>query len=31
VDYVDEEMLTLMGKAGCWLISWGIESANERS
>jgi biotin synthase-like enzyme len=29
VDYVDEEMLTLMGKAGCYLISWGIESANE--
>lgn len=29
VDYVDEEMLTLMGKSGCWLISWGIESANE--
>lgn len=29
VDYVDEEMLTFMGKAGCWLISWGIESANE--
>ena len=29
VDYVDEEMLTLMGQAGCWLISWGIESANE--
>ena len=29
VDYVDEEMLTLMGKAGCWMISWGIESANE--
>lgn len=29
VDYVDETMLTLMGKAGCWLISWGIESANE--
>jgi anaerobic magnesium-protoporphyrin IX monomethyl ester cyclase len=29
VDYVDEEMLTLMGRAGCWLISWGIESANE--
>lgn len=29
VDYVDEQMLTLMGKAGCWLISWGIESANE--
>jgi radical SAM superfamily enzyme YgiQ (UPF0313 family) len=29
VDYVDEEMLRLMGRAGCWLISWGIESANE--
>jgi radical SAM superfamily enzyme YgiQ (UPF0313 family) len=30
VDYVDEEMLRLMGQAGCWLISWGIESANEQ-
>jgi radical SAM superfamily enzyme YgiQ (UPF0313 family) len=30
VDFVDEEMLTLMGKAGCRLISWGIESANEQ-
>jgi radical SAM superfamily enzyme YgiQ (UPF0313 family) len=29
VDYVDEEMLQLMGKAGCWYISWGIESASE--
>lgn len=29
VDYVDEEMLHLMGKAGCWMISWGIESGNE--
>jgi len=29
VDFVDEEMLDLMGKAGCWYISWGIESANE--
>ncbi len=29
VDYVDEEMLRLMGQAGCWYISWGIESANE--
>ena len=29
VDYVDREMLQLMGKAGCTLISWGIESANE--
>ncbi len=30
VDYVDEEMLQLMGKAGCTYISWGIESANEQ-
>ncbi len=30
VDYVDEEMLQLMGKAGNWLISWGIESGNEK-
>lgn len=30
VDYVDEEMLRLMGKAGCRLISWGIESGNEQ-
>lgn len=29
VDYVDEELLTMMGKAGCWLISWGIESGNK--
>jgi anaerobic magnesium-protoporphyrin IX monomethyl ester cyclase len=29
VDFVDEEMLTLMGKAGCRLISWGLESGNE--
>lgn len=29
VDYVDAEMLDLMGKAGCWMISWGIESGNE--
>jgi len=29
VDYVDEEMLQLMSKAGCWFMSWGIESANE--
>ena len=29
VDYVDEEMLRMMSKAGCWLISWGIESGNE--
>jgi anaerobic magnesium-protoporphyrin IX monomethyl ester cyclase len=30
VDYVDPEMLRAMGRAGCWLISWGIESADER-
>ncbi|MCP4167795.1 MAG: radical SAM protein [Chloroflexi bacterium] len=30
VDYVDEAMLKLMGRAGCHLISWGIESANEQ-
>jgi radical SAM superfamily enzyme YgiQ (UPF0313 family) len=30
VDYVDEEMLRLMGQAGCWFISWGIESASEQ-
>ncbi|MBE0695838.1 MAG: radical SAM protein [Anaerolineaceae bacterium] len=29
VDFVDDEMLQMMGKAGCWYISWGIESANE--
>lgn len=30
VDYVDQEMLGLMARAGCTLISWGIESANEQ-
>jgi anaerobic magnesium-protoporphyrin IX monomethyl ester cyclase len=30
VDYVDEEMLQLMGRAGCTLIAWGIESGNEQ-
>ncbi len=30
VDYVDEEMLRMMGQAGCRLISWGIESGNEQ-
>ena len=28
VDYVDEEMLQMMGKAGCHMISWGIESGS---
>jgi anaerobic magnesium-protoporphyrin IX monomethyl ester cyclase len=30
VDYVDPEMLEMMSRAGCWLISWGIESSNEQ-
>lgn len=30
VDYVDEEMLQMMARAGNWLISWGLESANEK-
>lgn len=29
VDFVDAEMLELMGQAGCWMISWGIESGSE--
>jgi radical SAM superfamily enzyme YgiQ (UPF0313 family) len=29
VDYVDEEMLQRMSRAGNWFISWGIESGNE--
>jgi anaerobic magnesium-protoporphyrin IX monomethyl ester cyclase len=28
VDFVDEELLRLMGRAGCWMISWGIESGS---
>ncbi len=28
VDYVDEEMLKLMARAGCWMITWGIESGS---
>jgi len=30
VDYVDEEMLQMMAKAGNFLIAWGLESANEK-
>ena len=29
VDFVDAEMLKLMSRAGCWMISWGIESGSE--
>ena len=29
VDFVDLEMLRLMRRAGCWMISWGIESGNQ--
>ena len=30
-DRVDEELLVLMKKAGCWMIHYGIESANPQS
>jgi radical SAM superfamily enzyme YgiQ (UPF0313 family) len=30
VDYVDEEMLQAMAKAGCWFMTWGIESGSEQ-
>ena len=30
VDFVDEEMLGVMARAGCFLVSWGIESGDER-
>jgi anaerobic magnesium-protoporphyrin IX monomethyl ester cyclase len=29
VDYVDQEMLQMMARAGCVLIAWGLESGNE--
>ena len=29
VDFVDPEMLQAMARAGCWMISWGIESGDE--
>jgi len=28
VDFVDEEMLRTMARAGCWMIAWGIESGS---
>jgi radical SAM superfamily enzyme YgiQ (UPF0313 family) len=30
VDYVDEEMLKMMARAGSFMIAWGIESGNEQ-
>lgn len=30
IDMVDEEMLKLMDRAGCWQISYGIESGNQQ-
>ncbi len=30
-DKVDEELLTLMKKAGCWGVNFGIESGNQKS
>ncbi len=29
VDTVDEDLLSLMAEAGCWMISFGIESASQ--
>lgn len=29
VDFVDEDLLRLMRRSGCWMISWGIESGDE--
>ncbi|MCJ7735960.1 MAG: B12-binding domain-containing radical SAM protein, partial [Anaerolineae bacterium] len=28
VDFVDEELLHLMSRSGCWMIAWGIESGS---
>jgi anaerobic magnesium-protoporphyrin IX monomethyl ester cyclase len=28
VDFVDPELLETMGRAGCWMIAWGIESGS---
>jgi len=30
VDTVDQELLTAMREAGCWMISYGIESGNQK-
>ncbi len=29
VDFVDPEMLQMMARAGCWMISWGLESGDD--
>ena len=29
VDFVDPELLQTMARAGCWLIAWGLESADD--
>jgi anaerobic magnesium-protoporphyrin IX monomethyl ester cyclase len=29
VDFVDQEMLQLMSRAGCYYIAWGLESGNK--
>ena len=31
IDTVDEEMLRLMRRAGCWYISYGVESGNQET
>jgi len=31
VDCVDRELLALMKRSGCWMINYGIESANQQS
>lgn len=31
VDCVDEELLKLMKKSGCWLVVYGVESGNQKS
>ena len=28
VDFVDQDLLSLMAESGCWMISWGIESGD---
>lgn len=30
VDFVDQEMLQVMARAGCFYIAWGLESASEQ-